>query len=100
MSSFGFTTPRRYNRSVSSVPNGHLVQNFSDFYYNWWWQGSANIDLSNKDQAVNMKMSGEAFAFAENLDAVSIAFSRAVSFEQNTASTFLLLFFNLLQHFP
>ena len=100
VSSFGFTTPRRYNRSVSSVPNGHLVRNFSDFFYNWWWQGSANIELSNEDQAVNMKMSGEAFAFAENLDAVSIAFFRAVSFEQNTTSTFLLLFFNLLQHFP
>ena len=76
VSSFGFSTPRIYNRSVlSSVPNGHLVGNFSDFYYNWWWQGSANIDLSNADQAVNMKLSGEAFAFTENLDAVSIAFS-------------------------
>ena len=76
VSSFGFSTPRIYNRSVlSSVPNGHLVGNFADFYYNWWWQGSANIDLSNADQAVNMKLSGEAFAFTENLDAVSIAFS-------------------------
>ena len=100
VSSFGFTTPRRYNRSLSSVPNGHLVENFSDFYYNLWWQGSANIDLSNEDQAVNMKMSGETFAFADNLDAVSITFFWAVSFEQNTTSTFLLLFFNLLQHCP
>ena len=100
VSSFGFTTPRRYNSSVSSVPNGHLVGNFSDFYYNWWWQGIANIDLSNADQAVNIKLSGEAYAFTENLDAVSIALSRAVSFQQNTTSNFLFLFFNLLPHFP
>ena len=99
VSSFGFTAPRRYNSSVSSIPNGHLVGNFSDFYYNWWWQGIANIDLSNADQAVNIKLSGQAFAFSENLDAVSIAFSRAVSFQQNTAFKFRFLFFDLL-YFP
>ena len=71
VSSFGFTTPRGNNTSANSVPNGHLVGNFSDFYYNWWWQGSANVDLSNEDQAVNMKMSGDVFVFSEDLDAVS-----------------------------
>ena len=72
VSSFGFTTPQGNNTFANSVPNGHLVGNFSDFYYNWWWQGSANIDLRNADHDVNMKMGGQAFAFAENVDAVSI----------------------------
>ena len=81
-SSFGFTTPRRNNTSANSVPNGHLVGNFSDFYYNWWWQGSSNVDLSNEDQAVNMKMSGDVFAFTEDLDAVSTDFSLADSFKK------------------
>ena len=93
VSSVGFTTPRRNNSSASSVPNGHLAGNFSDFYYNWWWQGSAQVDLRNADHAVNMKMSGEAFAFTEDLDAVSTAFSLAVSFQQKTTSTFSLIFF-------
>ena len=100
VSSFGFTTPRENNTFATSIPNGHLVGNFSDFYYNWWWQGSANVDLSNEDQAVSMKTSGDAFAFTEDLDAVSTLFSLAVSFQQKITPTFSLIFFNKLQHFP
>ena len=74
VTSFGFTTPRRYNRVVSSVPDGHLAEDFSDFHYNWWWQGSANIHLSDSGYAVNLKMIGEAFAFAKDVNAVSIIF--------------------------
>ena len=74
VSSLSFTTPRRYNRIVSSVPDGHLAEDFSDFHYNWWWQGSANIHLSDSGYAVNLKMTGEAFAFVEDLNAVSITF--------------------------
>ena len=76
VTSFGFTTPRRYNRVVSSVPDGHLAEDFSDFHYNWWWQGSANIHLSDSGYAVNLKMIGEAFAFAKDVNAVSIIFFR------------------------
>ena len=90
VSSFGFTTPRGNNTFANSVPNGHLVGNFSDFYYNWWWQGSANVDLSNEDQAVNMKMSGDAFAFTEDLDAVSTDFSLTDSFKKK--NNFHILF--------
>ena len=73
VSSFGFTTPTRYNRLLTSVPEGHLAENVSDFHYNLWWRGSANIRLSNSSSnAVNMKITGEAFVFAEDLNAVSI----------------------------
>ena len=73
VSSVGFTTPRRYNRIVAHVPDGHLAENFSDFHYNLWWRGSANIHLNNSSSnAVNMKITGEAFVFAKDLNAVSI----------------------------
>ena len=72
ISSFGFITPRRYISIVGNVPDGHLAENFSDFHYNWWWQGRANINLDNSGISVNMKMSGEFFAFVEDIDAVSI----------------------------
>lgn len=73
ISSFGFTTPRRYIKIVGNVPDGHLAENFSDFHYNWWWQGRANINLgSDSGISVNMKISGEVFAFSEDLDAVSL----------------------------
>ena len=47
-----------------------------------------------------MKMSGDAFAFTEDLDAVSTDFSLADSFKKKTTSTFSFIFFNKLQHFP
>ena len=73
ISSLGFTTPRRYIKIVGNVPDGHLAENFSDFHYNWWWQGRANINLgSDSGISVNMKISGEVFAFSEDLDAVSL----------------------------
>ena len=73
--SFGFTTPRRYSKTLNSVPDGHLAQNFSDFHYNVWLQGSADVYLGNSSNfAVNMNMNGEAFAFVNNLDAVSTMF--------------------------
>lgn len=73
LSSFGFTTPRRYNRSLSSVPDGHLAKNFSDFHYNIWLQGNVNIYLTTPGNfSLKMNMSGEAFVFTEILDAVSI----------------------------
>ena len=75
VASFGFTAPRRYSKTLNDVPNGHLAEDFSDFRYNFWMQGSANIYLSNSTySAVNIKMTGEAFAFADNLDTVSMFF--------------------------
>ena len=75
VSAFGVTSPRRYNSGVlTGVPDGHLAEDFSDFHYNLWWQGSTNILLKNSsDFAVNMKMTGETFAFVEDVNAVSIA---------------------------
>jgi len=75
VSAFGITSPRRYNsRNLTGVPNGHLAEDFSDFHYNLWWQGSANILLRKSNNfAVNMKMTGEAFAFVDDMNAVSIA---------------------------
>ena len=81
VSSLSFTKPRRYNRIVSSVPDGHLAEDFSDFHYNWWWQGSAKIHLSDSGYAVNLKMTGESFSFAADLNAVSITFSKLFSFK-------------------
>ena len=83
VSSFGFTTPRRYNRILTRVPDGHLAEEFSNFHYNLWWQGRANILLTNSsDFAVNMRMTGDVFAFAADLDAVSITcFFEQGSFE-------------------
>ena len=80
--SLSFTTPRRYNRIVSSVPDGHLAEDFSDFHYNWWWKGSAKIHLSDSGYAVNLKMTGEAFSFATDLNAVSITFLKLFSFKE------------------
>ena len=75
VSSFGFTAPRRYSKNLNDVPNGHLAEDFSDFRYNFWMHGSANIYLSNSSySAVNIKMTGEAFAFADNLNTVSMPF--------------------------
>jgi len=77
VSSVGFTTPRKYRGTLIGVPDGHLAENFSDYRYNLWLRGSANILLrnsSNRMFAVNIKMTGEAFAFADNLNAVSISF--------------------------
>ena len=78
VSAFGFTTPRRYSTNLVGVPDGHLAEDFSDFRYNLWLHGSANILLRNSSNqmfAVNIKMTGEAFAFADDLNAVSITFS-------------------------
>ena len=73
VSSFGFTTPRRYSKTLNSVPDGHLAENFSDFHYNFWLQGSASIYMSNSNNfAVNMKMNGDFFGFVDNFNAVSI----------------------------
>ena len=73
VSAFGFTTPRRYNRILTDMPDGHLAENFSDFTYNLWLQGSANILLGHSSyHGVKMKITGEAFAFADGLNAVSI----------------------------
>ncbi|KAJ7327688.1 hypothetical protein OS493_026565 [Desmophyllum pertusum] len=71
-SSFGFTTPRRYSTIVNRVPVGPMAEYFSDFHYNMWWQGSADILLKkSSDFAVNMKMNGEGFAFVEDVNSVS-----------------------------
>ena len=75
VASFGFTAPRRYSKTLTDVPNGHLAEDFSDFRYNFWMQGSANIHLSNSSNSgVDVKMTGEAFAFADDLNTVSIFF--------------------------
>ena len=72
ISSLGFTTRRRYSTIMNRVPVGPWAEYFSDFHYNLWWQGSADILLKNSsDFSVNIKQSGEAFAFIEDLDGVS-----------------------------
>ena len=61
------------HKGENMVPDGHLAKNFSNFHYNVWLQGSADISLSNTSNfAVSMKMNGEAFLFVDNLNAVSI----------------------------
>ena len=77
VSSVGFMTPRKYRGILNGVPDGHLAENFSDYHYNLWLHGSANVLLRNSSDhmfALNMKMTGEAFAFVDDLNAVSITF--------------------------
>ena len=63
VSSVGFATPRRYSKSLNAVPDGHLAKNFSNFHYNVWLQGSADISLSNTSNfAVSMKMNGRSLS--------------------------------------
>ncbi len=72
LSSLGFTTRRRYSTIVNRTPVGPWAEYFSDYHFNMWWQGGADIFLKNSsDFSVNMKLTGEAFAFAEDLDNVS-----------------------------
>lgn len=72
-SSFGFSTPRRYNSILNNHGDDFIGELFSDFHYNLWWKGRANILLRHSsDFAVNIKMNGEVFAFAEDLNSVSI----------------------------
>ncbi len=73
LSSLGFTTQRRYSTIVNRFPVGPWAEYFSNYHYNIWWEGSADIFLKNSsDFAVNMKLTGEAFAFVEDVDSVSI----------------------------
>ena len=73
LSSLGFTTRRKYSTITNRVPVGPWAEFFLDFYYNLWWQGSADILLKNSsDFSVNLQLTGEAFAFVEDLDGVSI----------------------------
>ena len=75
VSSFGFTAKRRYSGKLTAVPDGHLAENFSDFHYNLWLKGRANIYLSGSSYfSVNLTMTGEAFVFTDVLNAVSIIF--------------------------
>lgn len=72
LSSLGFTPQRRYSTIVNRLPVGPLAEYFSDFHYNLWLQGSADIFLKNSsDFSVNIKLTGEAFAFVRDLDSVS-----------------------------
>ena len=72
LSSLGFTPQRRYSTIVNRLPVGPLAEFFSDFHYNLWLQGSADIFLKNSsDFSVNIKLTGEAFAFVEDFDSVS-----------------------------
>ena len=72
-SSFGFTSPRRFNSIANSVPGDPLAEHFSNFHYNMWWQGRADILLRNSGEfAMNMKMAGEVFAFVGDLNSVSV----------------------------
>lgn len=75
VSSLGFTAPRRYSKTFSTLSDGHLAKNFSDFHYNVWLKGSADISLGNSSNfAVNIKMNGEAFLFVDNLSALLTAY--------------------------
>ena len=72
LSSLGFTPRRRYSTIMNRLPLGPLAEYFSDFHYNLWLQGSADIFLKNSsDFSVDIKLTGEAFAFVEDLDSVS-----------------------------
>ena len=89
VSSFGhFPTPKRCSRTLDrQVPNGHLAEDFSDFRYNLWLQGSANIYLNNSNYfGVHMKMVGEAFAFADDLNAVSTTHNNNNNYNNNNNS--------------
>ena len=105
-SSFGFITPRRYSSIINRVPVGPMAaEYFSDFYYNLWWQGSADILLKHSsDFAMNMKMNGEGFAFVEDLNSVSTTasysklpycylFSRELNFAKMEEANFARLKF-------
>ncbi|XP_078370477.1 uncharacterized protein LOC144654268 isoform X2 [Oculina patagonica] len=71
LSSLRFTTRRKYSTIMNRIPVGPWAEHFSDYHYNMWWQGSADILLKNSsDFLVNMKLTGEAFAFAEDLDSL------------------------------
>ena len=73
LSSFGFTAPKKHQSLTSSLPSDPMSEHFSDFHYNMWWKGTTNISLKNtSDFKINMKMSGQVFSFAEDLNSVSI----------------------------
>ena len=75
LSSLGFTPQRRYSTIVNRLPVGPLAEYFSGFHYNLWLQGSGEIFLKNSsDFSVKIKLTGEAFAFVEDLDSVSTTF--------------------------
>ena len=72
LSSLGFIPQRRYSTIVNRLPVGPFAEHFSDFHYNLWLQGNADIFLRNSsDFSVNIKLTGEAFTFVEDLDSVS-----------------------------
>jgi len=72
LSSLGFTPRRRYSTIADRLPVGPLAEHFSDYHYNLWLQGSADIFLRNSsDFSVNIKLTGEAFVFVEDLNSVS-----------------------------
>ena len=75
LSSLGFTPRRKYSTIVNRLPVGPLAGYFSDYHYNLWLQGSADIFLKNSsDFSVNIKLTGEAFIFVEDLDSVSTTY--------------------------
>ena len=72
LSSLGFTPRRKYISIVNRLPAGPLAEYFSDYHYNLWLQGSADIFLRNSsDFSVNIKLTGEAFVYVEDLNGVS-----------------------------
>ena len=75
LSSLGFTPQRRYSTVVNRLPVGPLAEFFSDYHFNLWLQGSADIFLkTSSDFSMNIKLTGEAFVFVEDLDSVSTTF--------------------------
>ena len=99
VSSFGFTTTRRYfSRIVNHVPDGHFAENFTNFDYNLWLQGSANILLNNSSYfAVNLNITGEAFVFTEDLNAVGV--TCFVTHNTCDYDKFYVTFFNSILYF-
>jgi len=88
LSSLGFTPRRKYSTIVNRLSEGPLAEYFSDYHYNLWIQGSADIILRNSsDFSVNIKLTGETFVFVEDLNSVSTTcfLSRLISLNQGVA---------------